>query len=888
MTGYLRSVLRHRLATELSLGLVAVGGIAVGTGSVVTVQILTAGAISAFDRTVDLVSGDADAVVLGHGGKLDEELYPVVLATEGVAAATPVLETTLLVRAPAPNPDAKAPDLHAPAPFRRVQLYGLDLLSSPEIPRYLAGSDAQAAGRQSGSFGAIPDSPPHITSLGDAAISGGLARELGLQAGDSMEIGYGPARTSLIVSRVLTDQAGPGGGPALVMDMHAAQEALGGAEWITRINVRFRSGYAPQEVLARLADNLDGGALLSSPEEQRREAERLLASFRTNLSALSFISVFVGLFLVYGTTRASLIRRREEMGVLRSLGATRSQVLVVVLAEAGVLGLLGAALGVPLGFLAAQANLESVSGTVTDLYLLSAIQNLEVPGSVWILAVVGGLVGTLVGAAGPAAEVCLTPVTALLTEQRVRGRWRAWAKWLWRGGWLLLAVLLAWFAAGGRRWQHAGFVVAGGIMVWTALVTPKFVSALCGRVNPRGFGWRFALRSLSVRVHTSGVAVAGVAIAVGTLVGITVMVGSFRDTFTTWLNRTVRADVYLSAAAWRGEADSGGIGGNLASELRKLSGVAFVDRLRGFGGYAAGLPVALRGVDFGLSALNGRYSFLDGDPGAIAGKVRAGSVVVSEPLARRTGLWEGDFVPVLTKTGPVNAEIAGVYYEYGSERGSLAMDLATMDRWFGPGDPHALAVYLAPGIDAEAGATVVRQAASSYPVTIRTNRSLRENAVRVFDQTFAVTLLLQGMALAMAAAGVALSLLVMAREESRETAVYRALGATRRQVFRFFLGRGIGLASLGGLLGLVGGAGLALTLVYVTNRAYFGWTVQFGIPTFNLLQQGATLALTAVAASWLPALRASSDGAAEARYRAPASGRLRAATGQDPEGGELR
>ena len=127
------------------------------------------------------------------------------------------------------------------------------------------------------------------------------------------------------------------------------------------------------------------------------------------------------------------------------------------------------------------------------------------------------------------------------------------------------------------------------------------------------------------------------------------------------------------------------------------------------------------------------------------------------------------------------------------------------------------------------------------------------------------------MALAVAAAGVALSLLVMAREEAWDTATCRALGATRGQVFRFHLGKGAGLAGIGGVLGLAGGGGLAAVLIYVTNRAYFGWTVQFGVPAFSLAQQCAFLLLTAVAASWWPAFRASGGGGAGARRSAVAA-----------------
>ena len=863
MTGCLRFLLRRRLAREPATALLAVAGVALGTGSVVTVQVLTRGAVSAFDATVDMLGGDADAVALGHGGKLDESLYPVVLGTEGVASASPLLTSSVVVRR-----------MRGQAAPRRVPLYGLDLLSPTESALRPPSAAEPSRGLTAGGAWPAERAGPSAGSALPAAVSAELARVLSLGAGDSVEVALGSAWRPVVVSDVLDSAAAASDpGPMLVMDIAAAQHVLGGVDWISRVNIRFRPEAAAAEVRDRLASRLDGRALVSSPDGQRAEARRLLSAFRVNLSALAFTSVFVGLFLVYGTTRASLSRRRHETGLLRSLGATRSQVLGATLGEAAVLGAAGAALGVPLGYAAALANLESVSGTVTDLYLLSAIRTLEVPLHVWALALAGGVVGTLAGAAGPAVEVCSAPLAELLSERPARVRWRRLSRTLWRASWGLIALLLAWFAAGGHRWRPAGFVLAAGIMVWTALAAPRLVAGTCRLAGrSRGFGWRFALGGLPVRLHTSGVAVGGVGVAFAMLVGTTVMVGSFRDTFQAWLNTTMQADVYVSAAAWTGATDQGGVDRELVDELRELPGVAGLGRLRSFHGYANDLPVALRGMEFRLDSASearrsDRFLFMEGDPEAVAAELAAGAVAVSEPLARRAGVGLGDSISVRTATGPVRAAVAGVYYQYGSDRGSVSMDLATMEAWFGPGGPHGVAVYV-DGTGGERRAAVaeaVRQAAAPYPVLVRTNGALRDDAMRIFDQTFAVTLLLQAMALAVAAAGVALSLLVMAREEASDTATFRALGATRGQLFRFHLGKGAGLAGIGGALGVAGGAGLAVVLIYVTNRAYFGWTVQFGVPVLSLVQQGAALALAAVAASWWPALRAAGGGGVAAR-----------------------
>src|SRR5262249_33453167 len=144
------------------------------------------------------------------------------------------------------------------------------------------------------------------------------------------------------------------------------------------------------------------------------QAAGLLSAFRLNLTALSLISLFVGLFVVHESVQAALVRRRAELGVLRALGATRGQVLGLVLAEVVLLGLLGVALGLPLGYWVATANVEVVSGTLTNLYLLERIESLQAPFILVALAAGIGLAGALAGGLWPALDMGRRRTTALL------------------------------------------------------------------------------------------------------------------------------------------------------------------------------------------------------------------------------------------------------------------------------------------------------------------------------------------------------------------------------------------------------------------------------------------------------------------------------------------
>ncbi len=238
-------------------------------------------------------------------------------------------------------------------------------------------------------------------------------------------------------------------------------------------------------------------------------------------------------------------------------------------------------------------------------------------------------------------------------------------------------------------------------------------------------------------------------------------------------------------------------------------------------------------------------------------------MIVSEPLARKDGLGVGSTLLVAGPAGELAFPVAGIFYDYSNEAGAAATDLGTLERAFGPGPVNNVGLYLEDGVDPEGFVDGLKGRYADLPLVIRSERSLREEVFRIFDQTFAVTRLLQAISLLIAVCGITLTLIVLARERISELALYRALGARRRQIFRVFLGKGLGMALFGLAMGAGGGVALALILILIINRAYFGWTIAFHWPWGALAEQAATIVVASVLASLYPALRASRTPATE-------------------------
>ncbi|HEX6850500.1 MAG TPA: FtsX-like permease family protein [Candidatus Polarisedimenticolaceae bacterium] len=819
------------------LFLLTLAGVALGVASVVGIQILNRSALGAFEGSLQAVSGEADLSVLPRADVLDETLLPRVLATPGVAAAWPLWRVEVAL-AGEPEP-------------RFLQVVGVDLFAAARIPW-----DGEAP---PGDLGEA------LVKPGWVAVTPELAAEKGWKPGSTFEVSLGTRRVRLHVGalvdfRKLTPLASR---RLVVMDLAQAQDRFGARGELGQIDVKASPG--ERDAAARgLRARLGPGVEVVSPEQRRSQATGLLGAFRLNLTALSLISLFVGGFLIHASTRAALVRRRSEFGLLRSLGASPALVLRLILAEVAVLGTLGTVIGVPLGWAAAQSNVETVSRTISNLYMLEEIERLDFPWWMVPLAAAVGAGGVLAGALGPALETARRDPRRLLAAFDLHESLGGASKGLFVAGLAVLAGAGVFGAVVRDAWRPGGFVLAVAIVVAIPLVVPWLLSRSAARLRAGGFSFLYGARALGARLGSTAFAVAALAVAVAMLVGITLMIGSFRRTVELWIGKTLAADVYVTTASWERSRRAAVLDPALERGLASMPGVVAVDRLRQVVVRSGERRITVGGAELGRAPDLARVELLSGDPVvAMRRVIDHGAALISEPFARKAGLAVGDRFPVTGPDGDVSLEVAGIFYDYSSESGGALVDLATLDGIFGPRPVSNIALYLAPGVDPESIVDRIRAEFPDAGLQARSNRTLREEVYRIFDQTFAVTRLLQAMSLLIAACGITLTLLILARERVSELALYRALGATRAQIFRVFLGKGLGMGVLGLAVGSVAGVLLALVLVLVINRAWFGWTIAMHWPWGALAAQTGTILLAAIAASVYPAVRASGTPATE-------------------------
>jgi putative ABC transport system permease protein len=326
--------------------------------------------------------------------------------------------------------------------------------------------------------------------------------------------------------------------------------------------------------------------------------------------------------------------------------------------------------------------------------------------------------------------------------------------------------------------------------------------------------------------------------AVSVTVGVGVMIDSFRETVVNWLSSSLVADVYVSPPGATVGNPGASIPRDLVEALREVPGArasASVRRVNVPEHDGAATRLIVLGV--GDDSRPG-YELREGHFAEIWPAFRDGrGVLVSEPYARRRAVSTGDEIRLLTDRGERAFQVLGVYYEYSSERGLVAIHRSAYRRWWDDREFSGVAFYLEPGQDPETFmAGLVEAAAPEDEILVRSNRAIREEAIAVFDRTFTITVVLRLLTVVVAFVGVLSALMALQLERVREFGVLRANGMTPGQVWRLVVLQTGLMGLVAGFLSLPLGVALSWIMIHVINLRAFGWTLSMVVSPALLAQ----------------------------------------------------
>jgi putative ABC transport system permease protein len=799
------------LLQEPVRAILTVLAVTLGVAVVLAIDLAGAAATGSFRASMETLAGDNDLEIVASGG-VPETVVGTIATLPYSIRISPRIEDSAVIS----------------DTTQTIPLVGLDLVAE-------ANSESSAAMFGSNSRGTFVPSEDTMRNL-QHSDSIWVGASLGKKPGDKLRLLINDQVREFTVRGVYADSNGSES--AIVMDLAAAQRALNRFGRVDRILLKVPEAPSLEEWQQRVRAALPPGVEVRTQGTGTNENRRMLAAFRWNLRLLSYIALIVGAFLIYNTISVSVVRRRPETGIVRALGASRSAVLVAFIGEAAFFGLAGAALGLPVGRVMASAAVKLMAATVESLYVSSRPGSIEL--SVWsvMLAFVIGVGVAIVSAFSPAREASLvSPVEAM-----ARGR-REYTARVHKSRDLWLALILGILAAAATCVPAIegkpvfGYLAAVLLVVASALAIPAFTDAVISGSSrwlgkTLGVEALLAAQSLSASLRRTSVLVGALSTAIAMMTSVGIMVGSFRETVLIWMNDRLPADLYLRPAGAPAPDRHPTVSLELADKISKLPGIAGVDRLRAYEFSYDGMPATLVSVDLSALRSDHQSNFFSGRPTEqVLSQIRnADAVVASEPFTYKHHVRPGDTITLALGTARPSFRIVDVYYDYGSERGSILMDRQTMLRYLPDPAPSNLAIYVAPHAVVETVREEITQASAGYRVLLFSNRDLRTEAIRIFDRTFAITYALEAVAVIVAVMGIAGALLALVIDRRREIGLLRFLGAAAGQVRKQILVEAGLLGLLANFAGLALGFALSLILIYVINKQSFGWTIRFHWP----------------------------------------------------------
>jgi putative ABC transport system permease protein len=584
----------------------------------------------------------------------------------------------------------------------------------------------------------------------------------------------------------------------------------------------------------------------------------MMRSFDLNLTAMSLLALIVGMFLIYNTMTFSVMQRKVHLGVLRSLGVTRGEVFRLVLGEALWLGGIGTVAGVGLGILMGWGLVDLVSRTINDLYFVVSVRRLDLSPVVLGKGVFLGIAASVCASFLPALEATRSQPVSLLRRSSQEMDIRARIPFLTLMGLTTLCAGAIILLVPSRNiiLGYAGIVPLILGFAWLTPLALLVFSRLLARPLRSVFGLlgSMAARNLYAQLSRISVAVAALGLAVAATVGVGTTVSSFRSTVVHWLERRLEADVYISAPGFVSRRNDADLPSGLADAVSRLPGYRGMNYYREIQVRSEGRTMTVIGARIEPHSREG-FAFKEGDPETIWPALEAGeAVLVSEPFAFRHEVEMGDTLMLPTDRGEREFAVAGIFYDYGSDLGTVTMTHEAFTRWWD--DPHlsGIAVFLNEKADIEAFMDRVRHL-SDGELQVRTNRTLREKSIEIFDRTFVIATVLQLLAVAVAFIGVLSALMAIQLERGRELAILRAGGFTPRQMGSLVVLQSAVTGFCSGLLSLPLGGVLAWVLIYIINRRSFGWTLRFDLDASVFLQALGIALAAAVVAGLYPALK---------------------------------
>ena len=819
--------------------LLSIIGVSIGVAVVVAIDIANTSSQKAFELSVENLTGTATHQVTGSPLGMDEDFYTEFVMAFPDIEASPVVEGYVKLNG------------------ETINLMGLDIFSSSYMTDDMSGTfDTSAL--------ALLVEPrtvliPYVT-----------ADRMEIAEGDTITVSIAGLETQVKVIGYAGQENDTKLDGFLVADISTGQELLEKTGIIDNISLVI--GEDDKDIVTAIENWLPEGMTLTSTAAGNASTLNMTNAFRTNLTAMSMLALLVGMFLIYNTMTFSVLQRRGLLGSLRVLGATRREIFSEVLIEAFIISLIGTGIGVLMGIGLGQGMVKLVAGTIDSLYFTLTVTTFEISSGIFIKGVLLGVITSLVASFIPAFEAAASRPQIVRFRSVIESlAQKLLPKITLTGlGMIVLSVVILFLS---DRSLIAGFASLFLLVIGFALCVPviaelisKYLGLFMSKVGSKtSVLYKMAVTGIAGSISRTGTAIAAMVVAVSVVIGMGIMIDSFRTTVQLWMYQAIQGDVYINTME------------NVSSTAETPLPQELVDQIVALQGIEAtkGLKTVFLVTDYGtletdvitpVEQCRTEYQLKSGnDIPAWEALENGEAVYISEPLAYKHGLSVGDTITFTTEQGKQEYAISGIYYDYSSDAGKVIMAQSVYMRYWHDDTIASLGLYLENAGDKDAVMTAVKTiVADTAGITVTDSATIRGNVLDLFDRTFLITRVLEFLAIIVAFIGILSALMAYQLEKIKELGILRAAGVTPRQIWSMTaLQTGL-MGAISGILAIPLGVFMSIILIQTINIRSFGWSIQMTVGAGTIIEALAIAIVASLLASVYPSWKISKTSPAEA------------------------
>lgn len=806
--------------------LMTLGSVIIGVAGIVSVGLAMNTTRGAYQKMYEALAGKAALeVIAATDGQFSENIVHKLSHLPGIAAAVPSLRRFAV--------------LHHDHERAKVLVLGID----PDLDRKV--HDYELVG---GEF---------FHNGEGILLEASFARSMGIKLHDEVRVLAHGLKTARVVG-LLAPQgvASVSQGTAMFLPLPVAQRWFSSKGQIHSVQIVLKRGAHEDDVRGEIENALPKGLRVRPPATRTQLADDTLNRLNQALDFVSAVLPVLAAFIIINAFLMNISERRKQLATMRAIGATRRQVVRLLLAEGFVLGVLGTALGELAGF----------GGAVLLTWGTESLLQMALPAvsPTWRPPVLGVVLGMMVSLGStylPAYRASrISPLEGLRALSRFE--FQPTPVWVTTLGALLLAGGMGLMIPSLRGEIDPGNMVTAGLLCLFGCVlllpvtlrpASEAIGALLQLLLP--IEARLAQRQvLRRRIRTAlTAAVLFFAITAGIGFGLTI-INNLRD-IDTWTNRTIQGDFFVRATKPGLTMDATqDVPESLGAEIEKIPGITYVARARLVEGDADGQHVQIIAKDL----LPGEGLPLDlrvGNPEEIRRRLDEGEVVVGLMLAQKTGLDAGDDIEIDSPLGERRLRIAGVANEYMAGGMTVFMKLATARRELGIQGVTFYIIKAEPSLLTSAEAEL-QAICDRYGLLLQSHATLIGHVQNLVNAAIGGLWVLLALCFLVASFGIVNTLTMNVLEQTRELALLRAVAMTRRQMRRMIFCQ----ATIIGLFGLLPGAFAGAALAWLINAgtsAKIGHPITFRFDVPMMVFTFLCALVMVIFAALVPAIRAS-------------------------------